>query len=507
MDRRWLLWVVGWTLALHAIGMARSALPAQDGLKFLRIAREFQTEPWFETIQGADQHPLYSIVLAVVQPAVASIAPSVADSWRITGQLVSLTAYLLTLVPLYRLSRLWIDARSATLAVFLFLMMPMPAETGRDVLSDSLALALFSWALLCGLEGFSETHPIKRWSKTAISGLLIGLGYWTRPEVAVVLPALIGVGWSRPKQWLLLTIIALALILAYVWCKGELTQKREHSPSTRSTKRLSLPSEWQDPQWDFSPKEESIAQEPTHSQSRWIMAITMLANRYGETMAWVLGPLAIAGAWRRRRMIATRGVWLAIFGFSCVLIWHSARRGYLSNRHVMIPIFLAMPWAAWSVRTLHSVGLRRGFRQPKLRRLASAVAVASLVVSASWVQTLPSHPTRWGHYAAGRWLLDHAGQYETSLDTRGWAHFTAGRWEYDYWHVRQALTDSRLTYIVTESAEIMADSKRGRTLKTLLQRYGEEVASFPRRQGEKGRSVLIYRFDTQGFWRRSGAGS
>ena len=44
-SRRLLVAIVLLAAALHAIGMARAILPAQDGLKFIRIAREFQTSP------------------------------------------------------------------------------------------------------------------------------------------------------------------------------------------------------------------------------------------------------------------------------------------------------------------------------------------------------------------------------------------------------------------------------------------------------------------------------
>ena len=58
-------------------------------------------------------------------------------------------------------------------------------------------------------------------------------------------------------------------------------------------------------------------------------------------------------------------------------------------------------------------------------------------------QLKPAHPSRWGHWAAGRWLAANAKPGEAVLDTRGWAAFVSGLPSYDYWHVRQALTDSQ----------------------------------------------------------------
>src|SRR5438552_2705123 len=45
MARRRLPWILLLAAALHLVGMARVIVPAQDGLKFLRVARQFQTQP------------------------------------------------------------------------------------------------------------------------------------------------------------------------------------------------------------------------------------------------------------------------------------------------------------------------------------------------------------------------------------------------------------------------------------------------------------------------------
>jgi hypothetical protein len=94
-----------------------------------------------------------------------------------------------------------------------------------------------------------------------------------------------------------------------------------------------------------------------------------------------------------------------------------------------------------------------------------------LTVGASIVvQMRPSnlnHLSRWGHWAAGQWLAAHARPNELILDTRGWARFISGRPGYDYWHVRQALTDSHLSYVLVGLDEPEA-SPRAATLKALL---------------------------------------
>ena len=48
--RRFLLAVVLLAAVLHGISIARSLLPAQDGLKCIRIARHFQNDPWPDVV-------------------------------------------------------------------------------------------------------------------------------------------------------------------------------------------------------------------------------------------------------------------------------------------------------------------------------------------------------------------------------------------------------------------------------------------------------------------------
>ena len=148
--RRLLVAIVLLSAALHAIGIARSILPAQDGLKFIRIAREFQTRPWIDVIRGADQHPLYPALVAVAEPVASAFLGKGPETWRVAAQSVSAIAALALLFPLFGLARALFDERIATLAVVIYVLLPLPSEVGHDTLSDSLALLCFVSALRLG---------------------------------------------------------------------------------------------------------------------------------------------------------------------------------------------------------------------------------------------------------------------------------------------------------------------------------------------------------------------
>jgi hypothetical protein len=144
-----------------------------------------------------------------------------------------------------------------------------------------------------------------------------------------------------------------------------------------------------------------------------------------------------------------------------------------------------------------------GVKLPWSRRVAwttGIVAASVIVTTLAAYQLRPSHPTRWGHWAAGRWLAQNAQPTDVVLDTRGWARFISGAPGYDYWHVRQALTDSNLTYVVVGHEELAATSSRAQTLNALMAFAATPVGDFPSLAGDRDVGVRIYRFCHPGSW-------
>ncbi len=135
--------------------------------------------------------------------------------------------------------------------------------------------------------------------------------------------------------------------------------------------------------------------------------------------------------------------------------------GYLSGRHIMPLVYASLPWAAaGSFVCARGIAVKRRW-SPRFARNAGIVAACLLVAASIVVQMRPNHLnhlSRWGHWSAGQWLAGHADPTEMVLDTRGWARFVSGQPGYDYWHVRQALTDSHLTYIIVGLDELEAQS-------------------------------------------------
>src|SRR5262245_61298030 len=114
--RRSLLAISLVAASLHAVAIAQTLLPAQDGLKFIRFERQFKKEPSCDGIRVADVHPLYPALVAMVEPPVSRIIGEGPDAWRLAAQLVAALASLGILIPVYFLTESLFDRRIALIA-------------------------------------------------------------------------------------------------------------------------------------------------------------------------------------------------------------------------------------------------------------------------------------------------------------------------------------------------------------------------------------------------------
>jgi hypothetical protein len=202
---------------------------------------------------------------------------------------------------------------------------------------------------------------------------------------------------------------------------------------------------------------------------------------------------------------AERTVLLAFLAiYAPALARHGGMLGYLSDRHTLALVLASTPWAAAGTFVcLRGLAIKFGW-SPLLARRARLAFACLVVLVVAYFQLRATHTSRLGHLEAGRWLAAHGKPGEATLDTRGWASFVAdlSPFEaYDYWHVRQALTDARLSYIVVEAEELEAESARARTLQSLLAYAAEPIHEFPENSADDAGRVRIYRFHRPADWK------
>lgn len=518
MSRRRLTWIVVLAALLHVVGIARTSVPAQDGLKFLRTARQFQSQSWVEVIRGSDQHPLYPAAIALIEPIIAFFNGDGPDTWRIAAQSVSALASIATIFPLFALTRSLFGSRTAALAALLFVVLPAPARLGHETLSDPLALLGFILALRWG-EVLLRTG---RRRAAVFSGIAAGLGFWTRPEVAIIAvvilaaictqslarlrPSLKLTDWSGARTAPTLAVTFLTLVGTYALIKGEVSEKLAIRKSAALASvhdlprgsRPGLPPGLDDPRWDFTPKEENARVVSVGLPG----AALRLARDWAEGLGGVFGLLALWGVFRVKPR--GPGAWVVagyLVLFSAIALRHVVTLHYLSGRHSMTLILATLPWAAaGTIAAARSVGRSLKWR-PEKSGLRIALGVGLLIVVCVGAELRPRHASRWGHEAAASWLRDHASEGDAILDTRGWVAFLTGMRGYDPWHISQALSDQRLAFVVVGADELNAPSNRARTLRAILDYASEPAAAFPSRRGGNGADVLVYRFHPPETWK------
>jgi hypothetical protein len=530
--RHSLLAVVLFALIVHGVAITQTILPAQDGLKFIRIARQFQSQPWADVVRGSDSHPLYPALIAAIEPMVASVVGDDPDShsWRLAAQIVAVIASVGLIFPVYGLTRSLFDRRIACLAAALAVLLPRAAEMGHDTLSDSLGLMCAFLALWLGASALRRGD-----CRLALaSGLAAGLGYLARPEVILV-PVAIGLTWlvgliydsrlrtvARGPVIGVLVLATLTVVGSYAMVKGEVSEKlafrlnASFPPRTPAVRRGAHPTSrgLDNPLWDFSPKEET-----DHIPIRnWRYAVLRIAGKWWEELCWLFAVMTAWGIVRRRYIRGLcpdrdrddgpgdlEGRLLLVFAtvYGLALVRHSTLLGYLSGRHIMALVYASVPWAAAGCFVCARGIAVKGRWGPRKARLAGIMAGSLLVIASLVVQMRPNHLnhlSRMGHWAAGQWLAMHAEPGQLVLDTRGWARFVADVPGYDYWHVRQALTDSHLTYIVVGLDELEARSPRAKTLKAILAYTATPLLEFPAWPGDRAAGVRLYRFQRPGTW-------
>lgn len=522
--RRWLIAIAVCAAALNIAGVSRTLVPAADGLKFLAAARQFQTSPPADVVRGTDQHPLYPALVAVAEPVTARLMGTGPDAWRVAGQGVSVLASLILLIPLYHLARALFDERVALAAVSIYVLLPVPAEAGRDVLANAVGLCATTLSLWLGARAIRSGG----WPTALAAGLAGGLGFLARPE-AILAPLAVGLAWIARAVWTrqpralfrspapaALLVGAIVCVGSYAMVKGQISEKLAlrraaalgaAAPASRSVPQP-LPEGLDGSKLDFSAKEESD-HVPLGGPA---MALIWVARQWWDELCWGFAAMTIWGLARQRYIRGLCGqtdqgaeerLVLGVFAavHLAALVRHGSTLGYLSGRHVLPLVIVSTPWAAAGTFVcLRGLGLKLSW-SPRAKRAAVVAAAGLVVVALAASQLRTSHESRRGHWEAGRWLAQNARPEDRVLDTRGWARFVADKLVgYDYWHVRQALGDRGLAFVVVGRDELEADSPRARTLGALLAYAATPIQDFPVRVGKREVGARIYRVNQPISW-------
>jgi hypothetical protein len=189
---------------------------------------------------------------------------------------------------------------------------------------------------------------------------------------------------------------------------------------------------------------------------RWGWAARTLAAVTGKAFFYVGWIPALAGLWGfRARFRSSPGAWLGPLvcaPLAAALYLLAARMGYLSDRHTMLIVLCAAPWAVAGVL---EAARRLADINPSWRAKAGLISTAMLLllVGAPLVRTLqPLHADRAGFREAGGWIAKNVPSNEPVFDPYGWAAYYGGRcFRTDYNNEAPLRSDYR--YVVVDDGE------------------------------------------------------
>jgi hypothetical protein len=525
---------------LQAWIVSRAVTPAQDAVRYARIAQAMARDGWLATVRDEPEHPLFPTLVLAADGLLGRLRPDAPDRWASAVQLAAIVPLVLAVVPVYFLLRGLFDERVALAGVLLLMVLSEVARLGASGLSDSthLFLAATTLALLsaaCG--GKARRHgeaavAFRPWLLLP-AGMALGLTLLARGEALVLLPSLglaltvlqARAAWRQPAGRIALGLAALVLGGLLIWGPYLATVQEAslRSAFARLTGRGvadeaasleglqaapgAMPQFEDGTQMAFDAKESGRT---TRFQG-YQAAIAECAEEAVNLLQYWVCALAFWGGWTAWRGGLRPGHFLLVGVAGCVVVaatYVAGKAGYLAGRHLLLLTLPAVGFAAqgsWRLaeRAVAWWPLVRPLRQPSpavVHRIGwGVVAVAALACLPKTL--LPLHTGRAAHREAGRWLAAQTVPGRV-LDTNGLSGLYSGRetWRYDA--ATTAFRDPRLAFVVVRKRELEFDSGRSRTLRLLLAGAAEQAAEFADPAHDSRDNLVVYRWRPERFAQR-----
>ncbi len=516
------------TLGQQVWHVSRAVLPAQDAVGFVSVAQRIDREGVLPTVRAETVPPLFPAAVCAAHRTFTRVGLLGPNEWGRAAQLAATLPLVLAVVPAYLFARRLVGADAALCGTLLFISLPETARLGADGISDGLNLFLIAWALWAVAAAFDfasaerpAVPPMLAWWT---AGGLTGLALLVRSEAVVIAATMTVVGCAAscrrggfarrafgelpPLSTASLPCFAggaLIAVLPYAaagivdpvqWLGrirggGAATEDAPINAAPATMKTLATPLTAGEVEASLGRKD------PTRSIRfhGFFAAVGEFAAESAQASAYYFAPLAIFGLYVERKRLRT---WAKLFpavvigvclAATFVVAW---RGGYLSSRHLLLPLLAAMPWAGLGIIRLAAwldVRLKHVERSP-LRTAAIVAGAVSIVCFLSISR--PAHTAQLAHRRAADWLSTAAAGPGAVLEQHGYTALVSGRTTYRFDASSQALGDPDLTYVLLERADLEAESPRGEKLRALLGDASRAVAQFADHRSQPERDVLVF---------------
>ena len=374
---------------------------AWDGILYVSVAKGLIAGDWAKVLWS---HPLYPFFMGVAHLWVTD--------WQWAGQLVSVFFGSISIVPLYYFSRRLFNEKVAIIASILFILHPLHARISAEVVTEATFIFFFLVALLWAWKGLKNEDPLAFF----IAGVGSALAFLSRPEGLIILLVtaiwLAFVGPSRRVLAFNLLLLPFLLVASsYIFYLRQATGRWMVTPKKSMAVLLGLAEK---PEGASTLFQFLAAERITGFPAAlgWLNFFWHgFLNEFIQTFHPLLLILVLAGIFLILKRTGLRKEELFVGSLVVVylvpligLFW---TYGYVSHRHFLPIVLIALPWAgyaliSWVERGSQKLEDRLGHPVNR-RRFLSCVVVGLAIILA--LKTLK--PRRWDKLPtkeAGLWI-------------------------------------------------------------------------------------------------------
>lgn len=483
---------------------ARTDLLFADGLRYIKQAEQLSSGDWRQGLFGAVDHPVYPLAIAAVHALRGGDGPF---SWQAAGQIASIIAGVLLVIPLYLVALERFGAGAAFLSVLLFYTTPLTGHILADVLSEGTFLLFWTWSLWAILRFLRAGHS--GWLPLAIG--MSALAYLTRPE-GILLPVTLAItllllplsrstrlNWPRWWAAVAVVVIGPALVVGpYIALEGGIGTKPAIARLVGLAPRS--PNDAVERSRPIAPNESELR---THLRSG--KQVLAALRDITSPMLLPLGVLGLLLATIRKRNPARTVIFhtlLVSFTLLALLRLH-VTGGYCSPRHTIVLGAILVASAAYFVlealqmiripgRWLH---LAEGRYTP-----GPAVLVLLLALFAAWSApqiAAPLNREMAGYRQAAEWLEAHTEADVPVADATGWSLFYGRRHGYTFATLHEAAGDPAVRWVVAREAHLRGPWWYCKLMRAMVG-LREPVAAFPAEPtADQARVYIFDRFQPE----------
>lgn len=387
-------------VGVEGLIVCRAVLPLPDAIDSVHVAQELARDGWAATVARQPVQPLFPLAVAAARGAIRPVLSEPAGAWALAAQVASLAAFLAAVAGVFVLWRLIAGERVALVAALVLACLPAMARLGAAGTSDTLQLALATWALAALVAAWQSWESarlaphkhraaVRAWTWACGAGLAAGLALLTGPAAWIVVAATTlacgaAVVWSFREAppsaafrravglaglWLIFVGTLTATVVPYLSAAGATTpraalarlaagQAPEEAwplnapapPRNRAALDNSL--------WVVDGNPATFGRKDSQVSTRvrgLAAALKELLSETAEAFHYGVGLLAIAGLWLwrgRQPTWADRLLQLVALGTLAAGAYLVCSRGYLSARHLALAVVVGVGPAAHALGQL-----------------------------------------------------------------------------------------------------------------------------------------------------------